>query len=231
MDKKYLVVANWKMYLSHAQECAWLDAHTPQLAAHAHKHSIVLCPSFVSLAQAHTHLTHTHIKLGAQECCAHATGPYTGQISAQSLQECGCTFCIIGHSEQRIREIPYDVIARTHELFAHNITPIICISEPTEHFIASVRKILKNTNAQIIIAYEPLAAIGTGNVASAQHVHAVLQKLSQELVPAKNVSLLYGGSINGKNCAAFKKIPELAGFLIGKASTDIDQLCAIITIL
>lgn len=228
--KIFLYVANWKMYFTHEQAIAWVKEHENELGLLAHQHTLVLCPSFIALQGMARELEKKSILVGAQECSAQTTGAYTGQIDAASLQQVGCRYCIIGHSEQRAITNDYDVTQKACRLLENAITPIICISEVTPEQldpVVHVRNIF--ATQEIIIAYEPLWAIGSGTAATQDHVRDVFRTIKNFLGSSQNYKLLYGGSVNATNCAQFKHIELLDGFLIGKASTDFASLHSIIS--
>ena len=269
MKKKHLYIANWKAYLSYQQAIAWCKKHADELKELSTQGQIIICPDFLALPEIKNIIK--PVAVGAQNCSAQSSGPYTGEVTAQSLQEAGATYCIIGHSERRklCHETPADVAQKMEQLFACGITPVVCVSDEGE--LASLLdtfssatlaentrtgRIKKNTvptissgadmsveavaksegvvsryESTIILAYEPVSAIGTGNVPPAKEIEKMLALFKEKIsaaAPTANVSLLYGGSVNAKNAAELKKITNLDGFLIGKASTDFEELKKIV---
>lgn len=236
----YIIVANFKMYFSHDQTLRFIKEHDVSIFK---KHELVICPSFDSLSDAKQLLQKSSIKLGAQDCSSFESGAYTGQVSARSLREIGCSYCIVGHSETRsyFKLTDNDVAEKVAQLVHENITPIICIGE-TQHEYAQqqtmsildkqLKPILNMINQMksmtLCIAYEPIWSIGTGVIPPNEHLHTVYQHLEKQLGKKDSIRLLYGGSINEKNIQAVKLIPGIQGFLIGKASTDFQELKKIV---
>ena len=249
---KYVYVANWKMYLSVDQEVNFCKKNDDALQKLQEQNNctIIICPSFIALAPLIELLQKTTISIGAQNCSDHQLGAYTGEVSAQSLAEIGATYCIIGHSERRHYQHETDamVAAKMVLLLQHKIMPIICIGETKkesdlalqqtqtillqqlEPLFAVLRK-STHQDASIIIAYEPVWAIGTGIIPGHHYLESVfewLQKTIATHLPATKITLLYGGSVDPTTITQLKKIPAIAGFLIGKASTDFEQFTKII---
>src|SRR5579871_2974811 len=176
-------VANWKMQLSCNQAltlCTENLALITQLAQ-SNKHTIILCPSFEVLWPLQQLLLNIPISLGAQTCSTYAKGAYTGQVSAESLAQLGCTYCIVGHSERRLlcNETIQDTALQVQQLLTNHIQPIICVGETQQEYTANrTTTILEQQlkpiftalaeqhfpNAFMCIAYEPLWAIGSGVV-------------------------------------------------------------------
>ncbi len=197
---------------------------------------IVLCPSFPVIYSLNEQLADTMVHVGAQNCSPYISGAYTGQVSAQSLKEIGCNYCIVGHSEQRKYEnvTDKDVAMAAKNLCDQEIEPIICIGETEEQFqkneainalesqLDFVLSALKNTKQPITIAYEPVWAIGTGVVPESAYLKKIFQHLSAIFsnVHSGPWRLIYGGSVSEKTMSSFKDIPSLAGFLVGSASLD-----------
>lgn len=228
--KKHIYVANWKMFLSYTQTERWLSENQTQIATLASTNEVVLCPSAESLAYTAKIAQQYNIKIGAQECSAHENGAFTGQISAKSLKEIGCTFCIVGHSEQRSIQKNYDILGRITQLMHNNITPIVCISQTTAEYIDPIKHALeKFPHKQICIAYEPLESIGTGIAATLDSITQVISDIKKQLPAKISYEILYGGSVTPENVKSLKTIDALDGFLIGSASTDGNRFAAIIT--
>lgn len=244
----YLYVANWKMNLSFNESINFCTDNIEQLNKLSSTADIVICPSFVVLSPIAQILKNTTIALGAQNCSEHASGSYTGEVSAQSLAEVDVAYCIVGHSELRMRhdENTTMLIKKIDLLYQNNITPIICVGETKEDFLhkktldtltEQLELILKTIVYQkynhVIIAYEPFWAIGTGIVPENLYLEKVFGWLEQFVNSyASNCTkqLLYGGNVNSTNIDQFKNIPNIDGFLIGRASTDFEELSKIIEI-
>lgn len=238
-----IIAANWKMYLTHAQEWEWYTINRPSLEQLATSHTIILFPSYLSLHA----LSSSKPKcfLGAQNCSGHVQGSFTGQISAQALAELGCTFCIVGHHEQRhyFHENESTIEQKMCRLLEVGIIPLVCIGETRAErdqnltqavldrqcttivhayqTMASSRK--HALPKEFLIAYEPTWAIGTGVTPSIAEVQEAFSTIEQTLKPKlKNISLrlLYGGSVTATNAPQYAQISNLDGFLIGGASIN-----------
>lgn len=255
MSKQFLYVANWKLYFSYQEMDKWLKAYGTQLSNLAeemltHDAKLIVCPSFTSIHTVVSQYHDTPVLIGAQDCAPEVEGAYTGQESATTLASLGCTYCIIGHSEQRLSA--YLNGNRTHsELFAeenrligqkaaalleNDITPILCIGETlyereqqeTASVLKSQLKELKHLpKSSLIIAYEPIWAIGSGVLPTNDEIiHEInfIKSCIESTNPGISATILYGGSITDQTSANLKEIDELDGFLIGKASTDFQEL-------
>ena len=236
-----LFIANWKMEKSFAQSIDFCTSNKSGLKKLASETGIefVLCPSFAALYTINQLLAETMVHIGAQTCSAHASGPYTGQVSAQSLKEIGCSYSIVGHSEQRQYQgvTDQDVAQAAKNLCEREIEPIICIGETKEQFqknqaltilekqLDPVLGTLKNTKQAITIAYEPVWAIGTGEIPESVYLKKIFQHVSSILSPIHSGPwrLIYGGSVSEETMSGFKDIPSLSGFLIGGASLDFQK--------
>jgi len=241
-----LFVANWKMNKSFAQESSFCTTHLEglrKLSSEPHI-ELVICPSFPSLFSLSEILQDTMVGIGAQQCSPHEHGAYTGQVSAQSLQESGCTYCIVGHSEQRARGIPNQEIAdQATRLFEHSIAPIICIGETEDEYKRNeVFAVLEKQLEPILpllkqlpyaIAYEPVWAIGTGLVPSHDYLKSVYSWLDTHIKKTDSDAsyhLLYGGSVDEKTIKDISSIGQIGGYLIGGASLDFKKLEKIVSL-
>ena len=208
---------------------------------------LIICPSFVALASITALLKNSAISIGAQNCSAYESGAYTGEVSVLSLAQIGVTHCIVGHSEQRMyhHETTEQIINKIKLLYKYNITPILCIGETKENFLNNqtfttltqqlepILHAIQQEKHPIIIAYEPVWAIGTGIIPEPEQLttmFAWLFNLINLSISHNNIPLLYGGSINHQNIASLKRIPHIDGFLIGGASTNFEELKQIITL-
>ena len=237
MQKKYFYVANWKNYVSYHHAIMWCTHHAAELTTVAADAQIIICPDFLATAQVGKLIA--PVALGAQNCSAHEMGAYTGEISAQSLKEAGVSYCIVGHSERRRLGETTEVVARKVEiLLQHGIMPIVCVSDAWESELPLVlsadRKggVSKDSSgSNLIIAYEPISAIGTGKTPPTANIAATVNLIKKQIsqtAPHVHITMLYGGSVSAKNSAELKQIAILDGFLIGKASTDFQELKNII---
>lgn len=208
---------------------------------------VILCPSFVFLADAVEILAGTSIALGAQNVCDQDQGAYTGEVAADMLLELGCRWVIVGHSERRhlYGENNALVARRLAAAQRHGLMPILCVGERLEEREAGdtesvldeqLRAVFELQGAEAfrsaVVAYEPVWAIGTGRTASpeqAQAAHAHIRKRVAEYdhVAASELRILYGGSVKADNAPALFAQPDVDGGLIGGASLQADEFLAI----
>ena len=242
MTRPLIFIANFKMNLSYIQEVAYFAknlTHMTRLIANP-KQQLIFCPSFLSLATISPLISSTPIQLGAQDCSAHTSGAYTGQVQARALHEAGCRFGIIGHSETRNSHALSDesVAQKAIMLLSANISPIFCIGErPGENaeqkialqlapFFRLLNQIKSAYSPEVLIAYEPLSAIGTGKTPTAKQLTAIfyfLNELALRECPQLSPKLIYGGSVNSKNIKELSKIPHINGFLVGNGSLEFQE--------
>jgi triosephosphate isomerase len=246
MNKKRFYIANWKMNLTYEETITFATHSYDALISLANPTTtIVLCPSYPALYPLAQIFKATGIYLGAQGCSNHQDGAFTGQVSAADLSSVGCTYCIIGHSEQRqfLGETHQTVAQKTILLLDAGISPIICIGETAEqnqqgqtivtleHQLTPLmqriheRETLAHT-LPLLVAYEPVWAIGSGSLPTVKHLQTVYAWLKQFLTlhtPSLPWHMLYGGSISSATAQEFASITELDGFLIGGASLDFQE--------
>jgi len=239
-----LVLGNWKMHGSLAANLGLMHA----IRARAeHLGEVGLCVPYPYLAQARSVLSPSSIGWGAQDVSQHKTGAYTGEVSADMLAEFGCRYVLVGHSERRqlFGETDAVVAAKTQATLKARLTPVVCVGETLaeREAEATLEVVLRQMNvvmaacsgsqlAQIVWAYEPVWAIGTGRTASAeqvQAVHAVLRQRIAEISPAlaQGARILYGGSVKAANAASLFGLPDIDGGLIGGASLQAEEFLAI----
>jgi triosephosphate isomerase len=198
------------------------------------------------LAQLQTSLKGSRLDLGAQDLSVHESGAFTGEVSAAMLKEFGVRYCIVGHSERRQyhQESDATVALKAQRALAAGITPIVCVGETlaqreagqTEEVVKRQLAAVVHTNghciSEIVLAYEPVWAIGTGKTASpeeAQHVHQVLRaQLQAASQHADRVRILYGGSMNAGNAQALLAQPDIDGGLIGGAALQAAAFLSIV---
>ncbi len=234
-----LIAGNWKMNGSLAANEALLSALAQGWTA-ALQAEVAVCVPAPYLAQVaalkRQHAALSRLHLGAQDVSHQASGAYTGEVSAAMLQDFGCRFAIVGHSERRQYHGETDarVADKARQALAHGITPIVCVGETlAEREAGQTVEVVKRQLAavihanghcisEIVVAYEPVWAIGTGKTATpeqAQEVHAVLRaQLKAASAQAERIQILYGGSMNAGNAAALLAQPDIDGGLIGGAS-------------
>lgn len=244
-----LMAGNWKMNLNHAeavhlvQKLAWTLSDKKHDYARA---EVAVIPPFTDLRSVQTMVDgdHLQIKYGAQDVSVHDEGAYTGEISAAMLAKLGCSYVIVGHSERREYHGEDDalVAAKAHKAWAAKMTPIVCVGEglevrkegrQVEHTLAQVDGSLAGFSAedvaQLVIAYEPVWAIGTGEVATpddAQEVCAAIRARIAEVhgdAAAEGVRILYGGSVKAANVAGIMEKADVDGALVGGASLQAEE--------
>lgn len=245
---KSIFIANWKMQLSFDQSCAFVENNLKTLEQIAHDKTIILCPSFPALHRLAMLCEQSSINIGAQSVSRHPFGPYTGEVSALSLAQVGCTYCIIGHSDlrQHHHESNINIEHKLKELIKNSITPIICIGESQEHYeqqktyqileeqlFGNLEIIQKHEDVvpSFIIAYEPVWAVGSNITPSVKTLTEIFQWLNHECSKRikASYSLIYGGSVNANNAAELLNIHHVNGLLIGRASTEIETFKAILS--
>ena len=247
-----LMAGNWKMNLNHLEAIA----HVQKLAfALADKDydavEVAVLPPFTDLRSVQTLVDGDKLKIkyGAQDVSAHDSGAYTGEISGPMLAKLKCTYVAVGHSERRQYHAETDEIcnAKVKAAFRHGLTPILCVGEGLDvrkagqqvaHTLAQLDGALKDIPAEqaesVVIAYEPVWAIGTGEVATPEDAQEVCGAIrgrlaelySQEL--ADQVRIQYGGSVKSGNVAAIMAQPDVDGALVGGAALDADEFVKIV---
>jgi triosephosphate isomerase len=240
--RRKLVVGNWKMHGSRPANSELLAA---LLAARPYAADMAVCVPFVYLSETAAQLAGSDIRWGAQDVSRHDRGAHTGEISAAMLQECGCRYAIVGHSERRAEHAESDelVAAKAQAALSRGVTPIVCVGETltqreageTESVVkrqlSAVIHTLAHCAAEMVVAYEPVWAIGTGRTATpqqAQSVHAVLRaQLQAATGRGDRMRILYGGSVKADNAAALFAQSDIDGGLIGGASLKAAEFIAI----
>lgn len=242
-EKRQLIVANWKM---HGLCESGRELVTQVTLNKAHLDHIVLCPPFTLLYQIQQAISGTELRMGAQDCHWEEKGAFTGDISAQMLRDDGCQFVIVGHSERRAAYHETDVTVKKKAEAAHkaSVIPIICVGESKKvrdegraiEFVCNeLRHCLpENAKAQnVVIAYEPIWAIGTGETATIEQIaemHAAINKCVADHYPDFEgvADPLYGGSVTPENAKEILDTDGVGGVLIGSASLDPDAFRAIV---
>lgn len=243
-----LIAANWKMHMERGPAVRLVKEIAPALAD-VRGCQIVICPPATALDAVGRVLAGTAFLLGAQTMHWEPQGAFTGEISAPMLVDAGCRFVILGHSERRIYfgETDEAVGRKVHTALAHHLTPIACVGEHleqreagetdaviTRQVRAAVVRIRGEDFPSLVIAYEPVWAIGTGRTATGQEANRVAG-LIRHLIgtlgggpAADNVRILYGGSVKPENTREFLRQPEIDGALVGGASLDAAAFAAIV---
>lgn len=242
--KKKLIAGNWKMNGNAASNQVLLQALLAQSADWQCR--VAVCVPTVYLGQVRALVQGTAMELGAQDVSAHAAGAYTGETSADMLKDVGVRLAIVGHSERRQYHGETDAVValKAQKALAAGITPIVCVGETlaereagmTEEVVKRQLAAVIHTNghciSEIVVAYEPVWAIGTGKTATpemAQHVHAILRaQLHAATEHAARVHILYGGSMNAANAAELLAQPDIDGGLVGGAALKAADFLTII---
>ncbi|WP_119697754.1 triose-phosphate isomerase [Microbacterium halotolerans] len=252
MTRTPLIAGNWKMNLDHLQTVALIQKLHWALKDAKHEFDTVdvaVFPPFTDLRSAQTLIDADKIPfaLGAQDVSTHDSGAYTGEISGEFLAKLDVQQVIIGHSERREYHAEGDdvVQAKVQAALKHGLVPVICVGETQEELdehgasavpVAQLRKALEGVKpgADIVVAYEPVWAIGTGQVATPEQAQEVCQKLREvvsETLGAEAAAatrILYGGSVKAANIASFMREPDVDGALVGGASLKVDEFASIV---
>jgi triosephosphate isomerase (TIM) len=234
------MAGNWKMYKTAPDTRAFFEKFKP-LVASVERCEMVICPPFPSLPAAVAETAGTKIGIGAQNLYWGAEGAVTGEVCGPMIKSVGCSHVIIGHSERRqyFGETEADVLRKTIAAIEHGLTPIVCVGEKlderesgltasvlTAQFNGGIGGLTSEQFAQIVIAYEPVWAIGTGKTATpeiAADAHKVIRKEVRERFGAEashHVRILYGGSVKPDNVSKLMAEDEIDGALVGGASLD-----------
>lgn len=246
MMRTPLVAANWKMNGSRASVEQLVRAVLAALPATVSR-EVLLCPSFVFLEQVANLIAGSSVQLGAQNLSTEKAGAFTGEISGGMLQDAGCRYVLVGHSERRsLMGESSEVVARKFVAAQQQgLIPVLCVGETladrkagntldviSEQFAAVTGVAGIEAFANAVVAYEPVWAIGTGETATpeqAQEVHAALRAMAADRSAriAAELRLLYGGSVKAANAGELFSMPDIDGGLIGGASLDAQEFLAI----
>lgn len=254
--RKPFVAGNWKMNLDLATARSLVNDLRVKLGA-APGIDVAVCPPSVYLFPMAKAIADSPIGLGAQNCCAEPEGAFTGEVSVRMIKETGCTYVILGHSERRHTIGPRDangrihgetnemIAAKTRAVLAAGLTPIVCVGETLEERDAGQTEAVLTRQitgslagiepaAKIVVAYEPVWAIGTGRNATpeqAEEAHLHIRTLLGERFGrsvSEEIRIQYGGSVKPDNAAALMKCPNVDGALVGGASLKAADFAAII---
>lgn len=246
-DNKPIIIANWKMKLSVSQSAALAKEIKAKAGNRA---EVAVCPSFTCLEAVGKVLAGSQIKLGAQDCFWENNGAFTGEVSADQLKDAGCEFVILGHSERRQYLLESDEMVHKKVRLAiqEGLTPIVCVGETFDQrqigaadyiLIQQTTKALEGVEfgpkQKIIIAYEPVWVIGSGQAIEpeqARMAHQVIRHVLFDLFPPEraknNFSVIYGGSVDGGNVHSFTGLEGIDGILVGGASLKAEDFLAVI---
>ena len=246
--RKTIIAGNWKMNKTLSETKAFAESIKPMLGKHKWC-EVVLCVPAVNIPGAVKAFKDTRVAIGGENCHYEASGAFTGEVTVEMLKEVGAKYDIIGHSERRqyYNETDVTVNKKTHAALAAGLRPIVCVGESleqremgvTEELISyQVKMALSGLNEsqvrRVVIAYEPIWAIGTGKTATAEqagavcaHIRAIIRKEYGARV-ARAVTIQYGGSMNAKNAAELLAQPDIDGGLIGGAALKPEDFTTII---
>jgi triosephosphate isomerase len=246
--RKKVIAANWKMYKTPDQARAFVSAFLPLIKNHS-RDEIVLCPPFVSLPAVVEALQNTSIGAGGQNMYWEVEGAYTGEICAPMLRAVGCSHVIIGHSERRqfFGETDDTVSRKLKAALAAGLRPIVCVGEVLQEREAGLTEQVLERQCNrafsdisgaealpLIVAYEPVWAIGTGKTATPEMAAAAHEVIREQAAKsfgdeaARQLRILYGGSVKPENVKALMAQTEIDGALVGGASLDPKSFAAIV---
>jgi triosephosphate isomerase len=252
VDRRPLIAGNWKMNFDHlrsiafVQKLGWTLKDAKYSSAQV---EVAVFPPFTDIRSVQTTIEADRMDFafGAQDLSASDSGAHTGDISGEFLAKLGCTYVIVGHSERRSDHGEDDTVvtAKTAAAIRHRLVPIICVGETRQDRdahgasavpVAQLRTVIDSLSkdADIVVAYEPVWAIGSGQAATpgeAQEVCAALRDAVQDVMgeaASERTRILYGGSVKSQNIASFMREKDIDGALVGGASIDVDEFSRIV---
>jgi triosephosphate isomerase (TIM) len=229
--RKTVIAGNWKMYKTRSGALEYLQGFTKHLDEIPEDREIVLCVPFTALSDLSKFLHGSRIRVGAQNIHWAESGAYTGEISGEMLTELGVRYVIVGHSERRAHfgETDFTVNLRLKAAQHHQLTPILCVGETRQQRVAEEteqviseqieKDLVEVDQHNLVIAYEPIWAIGTGETCEAREANRVIGSIRNQLTNS-DVSILYGGSVKANNIDEIMAQPEVDGALVGGASLE-----------
>ena len=247
--RKPVIAGNWKMYKTPKESLAFLEQFLPMVEGHE-RDEIVLFPTMSSLGYVLEAVVGTNVRAGAQTMHWLNEGPYTGQTSPTMLASINCTHVMLGHSERRIYAHETDDMVnwKLKAAIAHNLTPIVCVGETQDkrqsglteavlrwQISCALNGVEREGSQALIIAYEPVWAIGTGSTATPAQVEEAHKIIRREVAErlgderAEETRILYGGSVKPENAAKLMSQPNIDGALVGGGSLDAETFCKIVT--
>lgn len=242
--RRPLFAANWKCYKTPEEARAYIADFVVPADALIPRADIALLAPFVSIEAVRAGLEGTTIAFGAQDCYFEPQGAFTGEVSAAMLGAMGCEYCVVGHSERRrlFGETDELVAKKVSALFAADVTPIVCVGETYEEYKAgyTLQRVMQQVSdglghladsqrANLVVAYEPVWAIGTGLADDPESANKTIGYIRQTLGGLDEARILYGGSMKPDNAAAFCAQPGIDGGLVGSASLDAAGFLTLIT--
>ncbi len=251
MSRQVLIAGNWKMNLNHLEAIALVQKIAFALPdKYFDKVDVTVIPPFTDIRSIQTLIEGDRLRItfGAQDVSVHESGAYTGEISAAMLAKLSCSYVVVGHSERRQyhNEDDATVLAKAKKVLQYDMTPIVCIGEGLgvreaqthvqynlEQLRGSLKGLTPEQIAKVVIAYEPVWAIGTGRVATPADAQEVCGALRAELAElagpevAAGVRILYGGSVNAKNVGELIAAADIDGALVGGASLKGDEFATL----
>jgi triosephosphate isomerase len=242
------MAGNWKMYKTPAETSAFFEKFRPLVERSEHC-EVVICPPYTNLAAAVAAVNGCRIRIGAQNLYWAQEGAFTGEVSAKMIQAVGCSHAIVGHSERRqyFGETDESVLKKTAAALEAGLTPIVCVGEKleereagktewvlVEQFRRGISGLTPEQFSRIVIAYEPVWAIGTGRTATpevAAEAHRLIRAQARAKYgpdAASSTRILYGGSVKPENARGLMAQPEIDGVLVGGASLDAISFASIV---
>ncbi len=246
--RKRIIAGNWKMYKTPRESVDFVAKFLPMIHDHT-RDEIVLFPTSTSLSHVIEAVKGSNVRAGAQTMHWLNEGPYTGQTSPTMLASIHCTHVLLGHSERRMYAHETDDMVnwKLKAALLHGLTPVVCVGESLEkrqsglteavlrwQIACALNGVEPESSAALVIAYEPIWAIGTGSTATpnqAQEAHAIIRReIAATLgsARAESTRILYGGSVKPENTATLMAQPDIDGALVGGASLDPDTFCRIV---
>ncbi len=248
MVRTLIAAGNWKMYKTVQEASAYAEAFLSRVG-NFQEVEMIICPPFTALPALSQSLSHSPVKLGAQNMHWEVKGAFTGEIAPSMLKELRCQYVILGHSERRhiFRETSEEVGKKVQSAFAWDLCPILCVGETLEErengatnqiveeqLLKGIESLPPEKAHTLVIAYEPVWAIGTGKAATPHDAEEVIafirqklgEKLGQEMV--EKIRILYGGSVTPENVFDFVVRPSIDGTLVGGASLDPEKFWKIV---
>ena len=241
------IIGNWKMNMLPNEAINFLENYTQGVKGIKADRKLIICVPFIDMFYSNLYTQETNVKIGAQNMHFKTSGAYTGEVSGEMLSSINIEYSIIGHSERRMYFGETDEIVnlKVKHAIELGINPIVCVGEElfvneegkTLEFVENqIREGLKglenlqNINNEIIIAYEPIWAIGTGKTCDSEYANTVnghIRKVAKEMYPNANISVLYGGSVKSQNAEEILSKEHIDGVLVGGASLDSEEFIKI----